>query len=155
RRDKDALKAQLIAEAKAAGEKPTPVLIDKKLMAIERSDAALRAIEAVTAAGGLPLYHSVNLLDGAAVTAVVHEIQQQYGKIDVLVHAGGIEISRGLDKKDAAQFALVYDIKADGFFSLLRAAGEMPIGATVVFSSVAGRFGNNGQTDYSAANDLL
>ncbi|MEZ4591560.1 MAG: SDR family NAD(P)-dependent oxidoreductase [Chloroflexota bacterium] len=155
RRDKDALKAQLIAEAKAAGEKPTPVLIDKKLMAIERSDAALRAIEAVTAAGGLPLYHSVNLLDGGAVTAVVQEIQQKQGKIDVLVHAGGIEISRGLDKKDAAQFDLVYDIKADGFFSLLRAAGEMPIGATVVFSSVAGRFGNNGQTDYSAANDLL
>ncbi|MCA9897220.1 MAG: SDR family NAD(P)-dependent oxidoreductase [Anaerolineales bacterium] len=155
RRNKDALKTQLIEEAKAAGEKPTPVLIDKKLMAIERSEAALRAIEAVTAAGGLPIYHSVNLLDGGAVTAVVQEIREKYGKIDVLVHAGGIEISRGLDKKDAAQFNLVYDIKADGFFSLLRAAGEMSIGATVVFSSVAGRFGNNGQTDYSAANDLL
>ena len=31
----------------------------------------------------------------------------------------------------------------------------MPLGATVVFSSVAGRFGNSGQTDYSAANALL
>ncbi|MCA9945929.1 MAG: SDR family NAD(P)-dependent oxidoreductase, partial [Anaerolineales bacterium] len=155
RSNKDGLKAQLIAEAKAAGEKPTPVMIDKQLMAIERSEAALRAIEAVAAAGGLPLYHSVNLLDGAAVTAVVKNIHETYGKIDVLVHAGGIEISRGLDNKDAAQFNLVYDIKADGFFSLLSAAQEMPIGATVVFSSVAGRFGNNGQTDYSAANDLL
>jgi hypothetical protein len=31
----------------------------------------------------------------------------------------------------------------------------MPLGAAVVFSSIAGRFGNAGQTDYSAANDLL
>jgi hypothetical protein len=31
----------------------------------------------------------------------------------------------------------------------------MPLGATVAFSSIAGRFGNPGQTDYSAANDLL
>ena len=31
----------------------------------------------------------------------------------------------------------------------------MPLGAAVVFSSIAGRFGNGGQTDYSAANDLL
>jgi hypothetical protein len=30
----------------------------------------------------------------------------------------------------------------------------MPLGAVVAFSSVAGRFGNMGQTDYSAANDL-
>ena len=155
RSDENALKTQLIEEAKAAGEKPTPVMINQKLMAIERSEAALSAIEAVTAAGGLPLYHSVNLLDGEAITAVIQNIRETYGKIDVLVHAGGIEISRGLDKKDAAQFDLVYDIKADGFFSLLNAAKEMPIGATVVFSSVAGRFGNNGQTDYSAANDLL
>ena len=31
----------------------------------------------------------------------------------------------------------------------------MPLGATVAFSSIAARFGNRGQADYSAANDLL
>ncbi len=31
----------------------------------------------------------------------------------------------------------------------------MPVASTVVFSSIAGRFGNGGQADYSAANDLL
>ena len=46
-------------------------------------------------------------------------------------------------------------IKEKGFFSLIKAAKGMPIGATVSFSSVAGRFGNNGQSDYSSANDLL
>jgi NAD(P)-dependent dehydrogenase (short-subunit alcohol dehydrogenase family)/acyl carrier protein len=155
RRDKEALKQQLIAAAKAAGERPTPVLIDRQMLAIEREEAALRAIETVEAAGGTAVYRSVNLLDGPAVTAVVDEIRAAYGRIDVLVHAGGIEISRALPDKDFDQFSLVFDIKADGFFSLLKAAAGMPIGATVVFSSVAGRFGNSGQTDYSAANDLL
>jgi hypothetical protein len=60
-----------------------------------------------------------------------------------------------LPNKEPHQFALVFDIKADGFFSLIKAAKGMPIGATVSFSSVAGRFGNNGQSDYSSANDLL
>lgn len=155
RADKDALKQRLIEEAKAAGEKPTPVLIEKKLAAIERLEAALSAIEAVERAGGTAVYRSVNLLDHEALTGVVAEIRQQFGRIDVLVHAGGIEISKALNQKDAAQFDLVYDIKADGFYSLLHAAHDMPVGATVVFSSVAGRFGNAGQTDYSAANDLL
>ncbi|MBE2267274.1 MAG: SDR family NAD(P)-dependent oxidoreductase [Anaerolinea sp.] len=155
RENKDALKAKLIDEAKAAGERPTPVMIDKRVMSIERDEAALRAIESVQNAGGTAIYRSVNLLDNAAVTAVVDEIRAQYGRIDVLVHAGGLEISRALSEKDAAQFDLVFDVKADGFFSLINAAQDLPIGATVAFSSVAGRFGNNGQTDYSAANDLL
>jgi 3-oxoacyl-(acyl-carrier-protein) synthase/acyl carrier protein/NAD(P)-dependent dehydrogenase (short-subunit alcohol dehydrogenase family) len=155
RAGKEALKQHLIDEAKGRGEKVTPAQIDKQIMAVERTEAALRAIESVEAAGGKAFYRSVNLLDSPALTAVVDEIREQYGRIDVLVHAGGIEISRTLPDKDFNQFSLVYDIKSDGFFSLLKAAKGMPIGATVSFSSVAGRFGNNGQTDYSAANDLL
>ena len=94
-------------------------------------------------------------MDGDAVTAVVDDIRQRYGKIDVLLHAGGLLIDRTLPNKEPHQFALVFDVKADGFFSLIKAAKGMPIGATVSFSSVAGRFGNNGQSDYSSANDLL
>ncbi len=36
-----------------------------------------------------------------------------------------------------------------------RGLGDTALGTAVVFSSIAGRFGNGGQTDYSAANDLL
>jgi malonyl CoA-acyl carrier protein transacylase len=155
RSDKEALKRKLIDELKAAGERPTPVMVDKRIMAIERAEAALRAIETVQAAGGVAYYHSVNLLDGPAVAAAIDDVRSRYGRIDVLLHAGGIEISKSLDAKPPQEFDLVFDIKADGFFSLLKAAQGMPIGATVAFSSVAGRFGNSGQADYSAANDLL
>jgi NAD(P)-dependent dehydrogenase (short-subunit alcohol dehydrogenase family) len=144
-----------IAEAKAAGEKVTPKQVDDKMMAVERMEAALRAVEAVEAAGGTAYYYSMDLRDGDKVAAVVDDIRQRHGKIDVLLHAGGMLIDKILPNKEPHQFALVFDIKADGFFSLLKAAKGMPIGATVSFSSVAGRFGNNGQSDYSSANDLL
>jgi NAD(P)-dependent dehydrogenase (short-subunit alcohol dehydrogenase family) len=155
RKSRERLKLALIEEARAKGDKPTPVAIDRQILATERADAALRAIESVEAAGGKAHWRAANLLDGEAIASVVAEVRRAHGRIDVLVHAGGIEISRKLAEKEAKEFDLVFDIKADGFFSLLRAAEGMPLGATVVFSSVAGRFGNAGQTDYSAANNLL
>ena len=155
RQGRETLKQALIAEAKASGARVTPKQIDDKLMGIERSDGALRAVEAVEAAGGTAYYFSLDLRDGDKVTAVVEDIRARHGKIDVLLHAGGLLIDRVLPAKEPHQFDLVFDVKADGFFSLLKAARGMPIGATVSFSSVAGRFGNNGQSDYSSANDLL
>ena len=106
-------------------------------------------------AGGEAYYHEVDLTDPAAVADVMAQIRERHGRIDVLVHAAGLEISRNIADKEEREFNLVFDVKTDGWFNLLHAAADMPIGATVVFSSVAGRFGNDGQTDYSAANDLL
>ena len=46
-------------------------------------------------------------------------------------------------------------MKTTGWFNVWQGAAGLDVGAVVLFSSVAGRFGNQGQTDYSAANDLL
>ncbi len=153
--DKEELKRTIFDRLKAAGEKATPVMVDRRLSAIERSHAALSAIRAVESAGGTVHYHSVNLLDAEAMAEVTAEIVATSSKVDVLLHAGGVEISKLLPEKEPAEFDLVFDIKTDGWFHLMRGLGQMPIGATVAFSSVAGRFGNAGQSDYSGANDLL
>ncbi len=153
--DPDSMKPLLAEQITARGEKATPVLIERELARFERQASALTAIEAVTAAGGTAHYHCVDLRDGEAVAAIVAQIREAHGRIDVLLHAAGLEISKGLAKKERAEFELVFGVKADGWFNLMSAAGDMPIGATVAFSSVAGRFGNAGQTDYAAANDLL
>ncbi|AQZ63239.1 hypothetical protein BKM31_18820 [[Actinomadura] parvosata subsp. kistnae] len=153
--DRDALKADLADRLKRRGERPTPVLIERELARFERLQAALDAIEAVRKAGGTPYYHQVDLTDPDAVRRVMDEVRAVSDHVDVLLHAAGLEISRSLGDKPQAEFDLVFDVKSDGWFNLLHAAGDLPIGATVVFSSVAGRFGNAGQADYSAANDLL
>ncbi len=153
--DKDGLKRDLFTRIQSRGERATPALVEKELAALERAQAALTAIEAVRAAGGTAHYFSVNLADTDGVARVIEQVRQRSGHIDVLLHAAGLERSHFLPDKDPREFDLVFDVKADGWFNLLHAIGEMPLGATVAFSSIAGRFGNGGQTDYSAANDLL
>ena len=153
--DKDNLKRDLFARMQARGERATPALVEKELAALERAQAALSAINAVRNAGGTPYYFSVNLADANGIANVIEQVKKTSGRIDVLLHAAGLERSHFLPDKDPREFDLVFDVKADGWFNLLHAIGDMPLGATVAFSSVAGRFGNGGQTDYSAANDLL
>jgi len=153
--DKEGLKRDIFERLKMRGERATPALVEKEMAVLERAHAALAAIDAVKRAGGVAHYYCVNLLDAAGVAAVMKEIARANGRIDVLLHAAGLEISHLLPDKKPAEFDLVFDVKSDGWFNLLSNLGDMPLGAAVVFSSIAGRFGNGGQTDYSAANDLL
>jgi len=153
--DKDGLKRDLFARIQARGERATPALVEKELAALERAKAAQDAIDAVHAAGGTAHYFSVNLTDAEAVANVIRQVRERSGHVDVLLHAAGMERSHFLPDKDQREFDLIFNVKADGFFNLLHAIGDMPLGATVAFSSIAGRFGNAGQTDYSSANDLL
>jgi NAD(P)-dependent dehydrogenase (short-subunit alcohol dehydrogenase family) len=153
--DRDGLRATISGRLKAAGQRPTPVLIERQVAHYERLQSALTAIQAVRQSGGEVYYHEVDLTDADAVARVVADIGSRHGRIDVLLHAAGIEISHAIADKDGREFDRVFDVKADGWFNLLHAAADLEIGATVAFSSVAGRFGNTGQTDYSAANDLL
>ncbi|MGA8149557.1 MAG: SDR family oxidoreductase [Terriglobales bacterium] len=153
--DKDGLKRDLFARIQARGERATPALVEKELAALERAQAAESAIDAVRAAGGTAHYFSVNLTDAAAVAKVIDQVRHSSGHIDVLLHAAGMERSHFLPDKDPHEFDLIFDVKSDGWFNLLHAIGDMPLRATVAFSSIAGRFGNAGQTDYSSGNDLL
>jgi acyl transferase domain-containing protein/NADP-dependent 3-hydroxy acid dehydrogenase YdfG len=153
--DREALKSVLMTRMKERGERPTPVAIERELTRFERLSAALAAMDAVRDAGGEVHYHSVDLTDGAAVAEVLARVKETTSQVDLLVHAAGLDVSRALGDKEPREYDLVHDVKADGWFNVMKAAEGLPIGTTVVFSSVAGRFGNVGQTDYGAANDLL
>ena len=153
--DREGLKREIFERLKAKGERATPAMVDRELAALERSAAALAAIDAVKRCGGVAHYRSLDLTNQSAVAGVIKEVAERHGRIDVLMHAAGVEISHSIADKKPSEFDLVFDVKADGWFNLISSIGNMPVGAAVVFSSVAGRFGNAGQTDYSSANDLL
>ncbi len=78
-----------------------------------------------------------------------------FGPVTAIIHAAGVEESKQIVDKKPESFALVYDVKVRGARNLLAATEDQPVAAFVTFASVAGRFGNAGQADYSAANDAL
>ncbi|MFN8130206.1 MAG: SDR family NAD(P)-dependent oxidoreductase [Solirubrobacteraceae bacterium] len=153
--DRDGLKRDLADRIRSRGEKATPKLVERELAVIERARAAQDAIDAIQAAGGTATWHQADLTDPEQVQAAVAAALADSPRIDVLLHCAGLEISHFLPDKTQAEWDLVFDVKAHGWINLLAALRDADVGTAVGFSSIAGRFGNAGQTDYAAANDLL
>jgi hypothetical protein len=131
--------------------------VEGALFGIERSATTLQTLKIIEQLGGKARYVECDVTNLAAIDASIQKIKEAEGHIDAFLHAAGMERSRKLEMKPIEEFRLVVSVKADGFFNLFKAMeakGILPRGM-VFFSSVAGRFGNSGQTDYAAANDLL
>ncbi len=155
--DREAFRRELMARLVAQGEKVTPVQLENRLVALDRMAALLDVMENIRALGAQVTYMTADVTRAEDVDRVVEAVVQAEGRVDVLVHAAGIERSHKLEHKPFEEFRLTVSIKADGFFHLFKAleARQQLPRAVVFFTSIAGRFGNTGQTDYAAANDFL
>ncbi|KAF0107639.1 MAG: beta-ketoacyl synthase [Anaerolineaceae bacterium] len=155
--DREGLKNDLITRLASGGKKATPVQVEQALLASERSAATLQTLKVIEQLGGRAHYLACDVTNPAAVADAIQKVKDAEGRVDVFLHAAGIERSRKLESKPLDEFRLVVSVKADGFFNIFKAMESKSLlpRAMVFFSSVAGRFGNSGQTDYSAANDLL
>ncbi|MBN1581389.1 MAG: SDR family NAD(P)-dependent oxidoreductase, partial [Anaerolineae bacterium] len=151
------LKRDIAKRIQDAGDRPTPVKVERELAKLGRQKTIVDLMSIIKQAGGTAYYRDCDVTDADTVADLVNEIQQTSGKLDVIIHAAGLERSHPLADKPPSEFNLVYDVKVDGLFCLLKGCEQLhqPPQAVVVYSSIAGRFGNLAQTDYSAANDLM
>ena len=105
--------------------------------------------------GNTASYHPVDVMDREGMEAVGAAMERP---ITGLVHGAGLEDSKLVADKDPGVFDKVVRVKVDGWQCMLAACvasgAETPRFAAC-FTSVAGRFGNAGQTDYAAANSVL
>ncbi|PLX99152.1 MAG: hypothetical protein C0624_13905 [Desulfuromonas sp.] len=112
-------------------------------------------LQRIKAAGGQVLYRSVDLRDGAAVSAVIDDVREEYGPVKGLIHGAGVLADRLIKDKTPEQFEQVYSTKVSGLENLLAALQEDALSFMVMFSSSTGRFGRTGQVDYAVANEIL
>ncbi|MBC9226485.1 3-oxoacyl-ACP reductase FabG [Aeromicrobium sp. 636] len=87
--------------------------------------------------------------------ALVQSTLDTFGRIDVLVNNAGITRDRYMAKMSVADFDAVLDVSLKGAWLGTRAVSslfrEQKSGAIINMSSLSGKIGNPGQTNYSAA----
>ena len=151
--DEKAEKNRIRAELKAAGERATPAQIERQLNRLRKAEEIRLTVEELRGMGSTAEYRTCDMADTSAVRDLVAEVQNSYGRIDGCIHGAGVEESRLIQDKDEDAFHRVFDGKAVGGLTLVEAMG--PDAWFLSMGSVAGRFGNAGQVDYSAANEAM
>ena len=121
-------------------------------------DLNLEPTEAAAASLGgadVALAHQCDVTSGADVDGLVAAAVAQFGGLDVMVNNAGITRDATMRKMTEEQFDQVISVHLKGTWNGLRSASavmrEQRSGAIVNMSSLSGKVGLVGQTNYSAA----
>ncbi|WP_052729380.1 SDR family NAD(P)-dependent oxidoreductase [Chromobacterium vaccinii] len=132
------------------------VVLSGRAPAGSAQDQALQELAGQAgAAGGRLAYRRVDLADAADVAELVSSIVSQFGALSGVLHSAGMTADGLLAGKDAAGFAKVLAPKAAGTVNLDLATLDIGLDFFALFSSLAGAYGNAGQSDYAAANAFM
>ncbi|MEJ2037813.1 MAG: SDR family NAD(P)-dependent oxidoreductase, partial [Desulfosarcinaceae bacterium] len=117
--------------------------------------AVLRSLDDFRSAGHKVEYFALDVCDGEAVKQAMGDITERLGPVKALIHGAGVLEDRLIIDKTDEQWQRVYNTKVQGLENLLQALDQDSLGYIVLFSSVAARLGNQGQSDYAMANEVL
>ena len=148
--DRSALRRQTMARVQANGGNPVKhwrnyekaIEIDQTLLECER-----RGIQAT--------YHSVDVSNPRKLSQVLNQIREADGPIHGVIQGAGSGQDARFDRKRPDKVDQCLSSKIDGCAALAAATIKDPLEWFIGFGSISGRFGANGHTDYSAANDML
>jgi NAD(P)-dependent dehydrogenase (short-subunit alcohol dehydrogenase family) len=136
----------------------TPVtvpMVEKAYQQLLREREIRRNLGALSATGARVHYVTVDIRDDDAFAALIADVYATYGRLDGIVHGAGIIEDKLVQDKTTESFERVLETKTRSGFVLSRCLQMESLRFAVFFSSVAGRFGNRGQGDYAAANEVV
>jgi acyl transferase domain-containing protein/NAD(P)-dependent dehydrogenase (short-subunit alcohol dehydrogenase family) len=148
---KSALHLRLSREGRPA----TAIEIESMYQALRRYREVRHNLAMLTEAGATVEYGRADVRDPQSVGALLDAWRRRYGNPVGLIHGAGLIKDKLIHEKTLDSFDRVLGTKLEGALNLLRLLPPDSLRFTVMFSSIAGRFGNVGQSDYAAANEIL
>lgn len=119
-----------------------------------RQSAVDEAVRQCKAEGATTVGFVMDVTQRDMVDAVVAQVKERFGRIDVLVNNAGITQDARLQKMTLEQFDKVIDVNLRGVFHCAQAVADHMVaqggGVILNASSVVGIYGNFGQTNYAA-----
>ncbi|MFE5812830.1 SDR family NAD(P)-dependent oxidoreductase, partial [Streptomyces sp. NPDC056479] len=146
------LKAAAAAQLKASGEKPTPKRVEQLFRAVTGAREIRSTLAGIRAAGSTVEYLAADITDATAMAAALAPYKE---RVTGLVHGAGVLADQLIANKKASEIERVFAPKLAGLRTVAEALDADRLRHVVLFSSVAGFFGNRGQSDYAMANEVL
>ena len=139
----------LATALKFAQEGAIVIVCDVKQAAVDAAVAECRQL------GAKAEGYVMDVTQREMVDAVVAQVKEKFGRIDVLVNNAGITQDARLVKMTLEQFDRVIDVNLRGVFHCAQAVADTMSaqggGVILNASSVVGIYGNFGQTNYAAS----
>ena len=149
------LKRALMLAAKARGLPLEPAKIGAEVRQILAAREIRATMAALREAGAEVLYLATDVANRDSVGSALNVVRHELGPIRAFVHGAGVVADKNIVDKTEQQVERVLAPKIGGLRALLGAMRDDPLETIVLFSSVAGRTGNVGQSDYAMANEML
>ena len=119
------------------------------------SDAALRVVEEIEAAGGTAMANGASVTEFAQVEAMVAAAREAWGGVHILINNAGVLRDKSFAKMAVEDFRFVVDVHLTGSANCTKAVWEtmreQNYGRVLMTSSSTGLYGNFGQANYGAA----
>lgn len=150
-----ALRQHFISEVRNGRLQLTPAEIQRKVQSILAAREMLNNINEFRQRGAKVEYYAVDVTNEDAMRHLLNSIYNRYAGIGAVVHGAGIIEDKLLVDKTSGSWSRVVDTKVFGLLLLQKYLRPESLRSFIVLSSVAGRYGNSGQTDYATANELM
>ncbi len=149
------LKAKIIESLREEGKPVSIPQVESRYQSLIRDREIRNNIQRLENVAEKVEYYSVDVRDNQAFTELIERIYSEHKKIDAVIHGAGVIEDALLKDKSSESFQRVFDTKVNSALTLINALNKDSLKYLFLFSSVVGRTGNAGQSDYVAANEVL